>query len=86
MAALLSRPVSFRPDPEAAMWIGIDHVAIGVSNLSRGIEPHRRIGFEVRAGGALAGTGLECATACNRLDRIELLALAEGAARADSAP
>jgi catechol 2,3-dioxygenase-like lactoylglutathione lyase family enzyme len=63
------------------MLTRIDHVMICVPDLAAGAEAYRRIGFDVRAGGAHTGRGTENAIAFFADDYLELLSL-RGEARA----
>jgi catechol 2,3-dioxygenase-like lactoylglutathione lyase family enzyme len=60
------------------MLTRIDHVMICVSDLARGIEAYRRIGFDVHAGGAHATGGTENAIAFLQDDYLELLGVRAG--------
>jgi catechol 2,3-dioxygenase-like lactoylglutathione lyase family enzyme len=61
------------------MLTRIDHVMICVPDLERGIETYRRIGFDVRPGGAHPGRGTHNAIAFNGEDYLELLAVRDRA-------
>jgi catechol 2,3-dioxygenase-like lactoylglutathione lyase family enzyme len=56
----------------------IDHVMICVPDLPRAIETYRRIGFDVKPGGAHPGRGTENALAWFAEDYIELLGVRAG--------
>jgi hypothetical protein len=62
----------------AAVLTRIDHVMICVPDLGRGVEAYRRMGFDVRPGGAHATGGTENAIAFLQDDYLELLAVREG--------
>ena len=67
------------------MLTRIDHVMICVSDLSRGVEAYRRIGFDVQPGGAHASGGTENAIAFLQEDYLELLAVRAGQSHEASA-
>jgi hypothetical protein len=56
----------------------IDHVMICVTDLARGIDAYRRIGFDVQPGGAHVSGGTENAIAFLHDDYLELLGVREG--------
>ncbi len=60
------------------MLTRIDHVMICVADLPKAIETYRRIGFDVKPGGAHPGRGTENALAWFREDYIELLGVRAG--------
>ena len=62
----------------AAMLTRIDHVMICVTDLARGIDAYRRMGFGVHAGGAHSSGGTENAIAFFHDDYLELLGVREG--------
>jgi catechol 2,3-dioxygenase-like lactoylglutathione lyase family enzyme len=67
------------------MLTRIDHVMICVSDLARGVEAYRRIGFDVQLGGAHASGGTENAIAFLQEDYLELLAVRAGQSHEASA-
>jgi len=61
------------------MFTRIDHLMICVSDLERGAEQYRRIGFNVQPGGVHPGKGTHNAIAFNDEDYLELLAIRDPA-------
>src|SRR5262245_54907990 len=61
------------------MFTRIDHVMICVSDLDRGLEQYRRMGFNIYPGGVHTGKGTHNAIGFNRDDYIELLAIRDEA-------
>ena len=61
------------------MFTCIDHVVIGVPDLSRAIDQYRKLGFNVYPGGDHPGMGTHNAIALNRDDYVELLAIRDQA-------
>lgn len=61
------------------MITGIDHITLGVADLDDGIASFRRLGFNVRRGGAHPGRGTHNAIAWNTADYLELLAIRDEA-------
>lgn len=57
------------------MFTRIDHVMVCVSDLDRGIEQYRRIGFNVHPGGVHTGRGTHNAIAFLEDDYLELLSI-----------
>jgi len=53
----------------------IDHVMICVSDLERGMEAYRKLGFNMQPGGVHAGLGTHNAIAFLQDDYLELLAI-----------
>lgn len=67
------------------MLTRIDHVMICVSDLARGVDAYRRIGFDVHPGGAHATGGTENAIAFLQDDYLEILGVRPGHAHEASA-
>jgi hypothetical protein len=67
------------------MLTRIDHVMICLTDLVRGVEAYRRIGFDVQPGGAHASGGTENAIAFLQEDYLELLGVRAGHAPEASA-
>jgi hypothetical protein len=61
------------------MFTCVDHLMICVSDLERGAEQYRRMGFNVQPGGVHPGKGTHNAIAFNDPDYLELLAIRDPA-------
>jgi catechol 2,3-dioxygenase-like lactoylglutathione lyase family enzyme len=61
------------------MFTRIDHVTIGVPDLTAGIAQFNKLGFNMAAGGEHAGKGTYNAIAFNENDYVELLAIRDPA-------
>src|SRR5262245_11809318 len=61
------------------MFTRVDHLMICVSDLERGAEQYRRMGFNVQPGGNHPGRGTHNAIAFNEEEYLELLAIRDGA-------
>ena len=66
------------------MFTRIDHVMIGVPNLTQGIAQYHKLGFNIFLGGAHPGKGTHNAIALNSNDYLELLAVHDQAEYASS--